>query len=89
MVQTAISLGDHTHLHVFHGENFYWCEMCEEILDTYVRPHAATIGNDFILMDDNARPHRALLVEDHLESQNLERMEWSAQSPGFNLIEYA
>ncbi|GFS67159.1 hypothetical protein TNCV_2275221 [Trichonephila clavipes] len=27
-----------------------------------VRPYAAAIGNDFILMDDNARPHRARIV---------------------------
>ena len=46
-----------------------------EILDAYVRPHAAAIGNNFILMDDNARPHRAVLAEDYLESQGLERME--------------
>ena len=44
----------------------------DEILDAYVRLHAAAIGNDFILMDDNARPHRAVLVEDYLESQGLE-----------------
>ncbi|GFU73726.1 DDE_3 domain-containing protein [Trichonephila clavipes] len=35
----------------------------DEILDPYVRPYAAAIGNDFILMDDNARPHRARIVE--------------------------
>ncbi|GFV35825.1 nuclease HARBI1 [Trichonephila clavipes] len=37
----------------------------DEILDPYVRPYAAAIGNDFILMDDNARPHRARIVEDY------------------------
>ncbi|GFU90378.1 hypothetical protein TNCV_3123721 [Trichonephila clavipes] len=36
-------------------------------LDPYVRPYAAAIGNDFILMDDNARPHRARIVEEYLE----------------------
>ncbi|GFV90021.1 transposable element Tcb2 transposase [Trichonephila clavipes] len=29
-------------------------------------PYAAAIGDDFILMDDNCRPHRANLVEDFL-----------------------
>ncbi|GFW81178.1 hypothetical protein TNCV_4805461 [Trichonephila clavipes] len=33
------------------------------ILDPYVRPYAAAIGNDFILMDDNARPHQTRIVE--------------------------
>ena len=47
----------------------------------------AAIGNDFILLDDNARFCRAVLVEDYLESQGLERMEWPAQSPDLNTIE--
>ncbi len=29
----------------------------DEILDPYIRPYAGAIGNDFFLMDDNARPH--------------------------------
>ncbi|GFW01439.1 hypothetical protein TNCV_5030891 [Trichonephila clavipes] len=36
-------------------------------------PIAAAIGNDFILMDDNARPHRARIVEEYLEDDGLER----------------
>ncbi|GFU80163.1 uncharacterized protein TNCV_3987721 [Trichonephila clavipes] len=31
------------------------CRYRDEILDPYVRPYAAAIGNDFNLMDDNAR----------------------------------
>ncbi|GFT05170.1 transposable element Tcb2 transposase [Trichonephila clavipes] len=59
-----ISLGGHTDLHVFHGGTVTgFCRYRDEILDPYVRPYAAAIGNDFILMDDNARPHRARIVE--------------------------
>lgn len=32
-------------------------------------------------MDDNARPHRALLVEDYHEDRCLEQMEWIIRSP--------
>ncbi|GFX12493.1 transposable element Tcb2 transposase [Trichonephila clavipes] len=53
-----------------------------------VRPYAAAIGNDFILMDDNARPHRARIVEEYLEDHGLERMEWPARSPDLNPIEH-
>ncbi|GFX34954.1 transposable element Tcb2 transposase [Trichonephila clavipes] len=54
------------------------------ILDPYVRPYAAAIGNDFILMDDNARTHRARIVEEYLQDHGLERMEWPARSPDLN-----
>ncbi|GFW47716.1 DDE_3 domain-containing protein [Trichonephila clavipes] len=39
-------------------------------------------------MDDNARPHRARIVEEYLEDHGLERMEWPARSPDLNLIEH-
>ncbi|GFW90941.1 transposable element Tcb2 transposase [Trichonephila clavipes] len=63
LVWAGISLGGHTDLHVFHGGTVTGLRYWDEILDPYVRPYAAAIGNDFILMDDNARPHRARIVE--------------------------
>ncbi|GFU57752.1 uncharacterized protein TNCV_3639011 [Trichonephila clavipes] len=44
-------------LHVFHGGTVTGLRYSS------IRPYAAAIGNDFILMDDNARPHRARIVE--------------------------
>ncbi|GBM76809.1 Transposable element Tcb2 transposase [Araneus ventricosus] len=88
MVWAGISLGSHTDLHVFHRGTLTGARYRDEILDPYVRPYAGAIGNDFILMDDNARPHRAVVVEDYLEGHGLERMEWPAQSPDLHPIEY-
>ncbi|GFX88260.1 transposable element Tcb2 transposase [Trichonephila clavipes] len=88
LVWTGISLGGHTDLHVFHGGIVTGLRYRDEILDPYVRPYAAAIGNDFILMDDNARPHRARIVEEYLEDHGLERMEWPARSPDLNPIEH-
>ncbi|GBM62087.1 hypothetical protein AVEN_182252-1 [Araneus ventricosus] len=84
----GISLGGHTDLHVFHVRTLTGVRYRDEILDPYVRPYASAIGNDFILMDDNARPHRAVIVEHYLEGHGLERREWPAQSPNLNLIEH-
>ncbi|GFV65705.1 transposable element Tcb2 transposase [Trichonephila clavipes] len=89
LVWAGISLGGHTDLHVFHGGTVTGLRYRDEILDPYaVRPYAAAIGNDFILMDDNARPHRAGIVEEYLEDHGLERMEYPARSPDLNLIEH-
>ncbi|GFX96082.1 transposable element Tcb2 transposase [Trichonephila clavipes] len=88
LVWAGISLGGHTDLHVFHGGTVTGLRYRDEILDPYVRPYAAAIGNDFILMDDNARPHRVRIVEEYLEDHGLERMEWPARSPDLNPIEH-
>ncbi|GFU20721.1 rab11 family-interacting protein 4 [Trichonephila clavipes] len=39
-------------------------------------------------MDDNARPHRARLVENMLEAETIQRMEWPACSPDRNPTEH-
>ncbi|GBN45171.1 hypothetical protein AVEN_105868-1 [Araneus ventricosus] len=72
MVWAGISLGGYTDLHVFHGGTRTGVRYRDEILDPYVRPYAGAIGNDLILMDDNARLHRAVVVEDYLEGHGLE-----------------
>ncbi|GFX88576.1 transposable element Tcb2 transposase [Trichonephila clavipes] len=50
----------------------------EEILRPIVVPFAAAIRDDFILMDDNCRPHRTNLVEALLFEEGIVRMEWPA-----------
>ncbi|GFU26573.1 transposable element Tcb2 transposase [Trichonephila clavipes] len=39
-------------------------------------------------MDDNARPHRTLAVEELLESENITRTDWPAYSPDLNSIKH-
>ncbi|GFS96184.1 transposon Tf2-9 polyprotein [Trichonephila clavipes] len=59
----------------------------DEILRHIVVSYAAAIGDDFILMDDNCRPHHANLVEDFLFEEGIVRMEWPA-APDMNPIEH-
>ncbi|GFW33415.1 transposable element Tcb2 transposase [Trichonephila clavipes] len=51
-------------------------------------PYAAAIEDDFILMDDNCRPHCANRVEDFLFEEGIARMEWPACSLDMNPIEH-
>ncbi|GFX98276.1 transposable element Tcb1 transposase [Trichonephila clavipes] len=46
-----------------------------------------SVGPTFVLMDDNARPHRADIVDDYLEREGIARMVWPAYSPNLNPIE--
>ena len=88
MVWGGISITGKTDLHVIAG-NLTGIQYRDEVLDPIVRPYAGAIGDDFILMDDNARPHRARVVTDYLETETIERMDWPSLSPDLNPIEHA
>ncbi|UYV63884.1 hypothetical protein LAZ67_2005884 [Cordylochernes scorpioides] len=60
----------------------------DEILAAYVMPQALEMGENFLLMDDNARPHRAGVVDTFLQNHAIARMNWPARSPDLNLIEH-
>ncbi|GFT26849.1 transposable element Tcb2 transposase [Trichonephila clavipes] len=61
---------------------------CQEVLLPLVRLFRGAIGPDFIFMDDNARPHRTLAVEELLESEDITQMDWPAYFPDLNPIEH-
>ncbi|GFT27145.1 transposable element Tcb1 transposase [Trichonephila clavipes] len=59
----------------------------DEVLEPIVRLYAAAVGSTFILIDASARPHRADIVHDYLESELIARMAWPTYSPDLNPIE--
>ncbi|GFX86754.1 DDE_3 domain-containing protein [Trichonephila clavipes] len=46
------------------------------------------MGAEFLFMDDNARPHRANIVDECLQSEDITRMDSPAYSPDLNPIEH-
>ncbi|GFY12590.1 transposable element Tcb1 transposase [Trichonephila clavipes] len=57
-------------------------------LEQHVRLFQGTMGAEFLFMDDNARSHRANIVDECLQSGDITRMDWPAYSPDLNPIEH-
>lgn len=60
----------------------------ENILHSIVRLIAGSVGEGFIFMDDNARLHRARIVNENFESETIQRMNRPSLSPDLNPIEH-
>nr|CAH7759085.1 unnamed protein product [Callosobruchus chinensis] len=60
----------------------------QNIINANVLPLRNETGDQFIIMDDNARPHRTRAVQQTLENGNIARLEWPAMSPDMNPIEH-
>ncbi|GFV66495.1 transposable element Tcb2 transposase [Trichonephila clavipes] len=46
------------------------------------------MGAEFLFMDDNTRPHRANIVDECLQSEDITLMDWPAYSPDLNPIQH-
>ncbi|GFW21106.1 transposable element Tcb1 transposase [Trichonephila clavipes] len=62
--------------------HIYW----NVILKQHVRLFRGFMSTEFLFMDDNARPHRANIVDECLHSEDITRMHWPAYSPDLNPI---
>lgn len=58
------------------------------VLGEHVVPAAFGIGPNFVLMQDNARPHTAGTTMDFLQELRIQTMVWPALSPDLNPIEH-
>ncbi|UYV82484.1 hypothetical protein LAZ67_21002426 [Cordylochernes scorpioides] len=88
MVWAGIFLGGRTALHIFRQGTLTGQRYRDEILAAYVMPQALEMGENFLLMYDNARPHRAGVVNTFLQNHAIARMNWPARSPDLNSIEH-
>ncbi|GBN14482.1 Transposable element Tcb1 transposase [Araneus ventricosus] len=87
LVWGGIIIGSRTDLHV-QSVTMTGHIYRDVILEQHVRLFRGTMGAEFLFMDDNARPHRANIVDECLQSEDITRMDWPAYSPDLNPIEH-
>ncbi|GFY23765.1 transposable element Tc3 transposase [Trichonephila clavipes] len=58
------------------------------ILEKHVRLFRGAMGAEFLYMDENARPHRANIVDECLQTEDITHIDWPAYSPDLNPIEH-
>ena len=59
------------------------------VLEDHLVPHGRTwYRNNWLLADDNARPHRDCVVDAYLHEQNIIRMDWAPYRPDMNSMEH-
>ena len=88
MVWGRISIEGRTDLHIIRNGTLMARSYTDEILRSHVIPYSAIIGDSFIFQHDNSRPHTAHLVEDMLDAETIQRMEWPSCSPDLDPIEH-
>ncbi|GFV10598.1 transposable element Tcb1 transposase [Trichonephila clavipes] len=87
LVWGGIILGSRTDLHV-QSVTMTGHIYRDVILEQHVRLLRGAMGAEFLFMDDNARPHRANIVDECLQSEDITRMDWPAYLPDLNPIEH-
>jgi transposase len=77
-----------TELHVFDRGAVNAHVYITNILTDYVTPFAPVIGENFLFMQDNAKPHVARNTRAYLEEVGIPILPWPARSPDLNPIEH-
>ncbi|GBO26489.1 hypothetical protein AVEN_140022-1 [Araneus ventricosus] len=78
----------HTYLYIIRNGALAAQRYGDQILRPIVVPYAAAIGDKSVLKEDNARPHRARIVDNFLFDKGLLRMDWPAYSPDMSPVEH-
>ena len=85
MVWGGISVRSRTELLVLKGTltgQRYINEVLQPVVLPFVQQHHV------VLQDDNAKPHRARIVQQFLQQNNVDHLDWSARSPDLSPIKH-
>lgn len=87
MVWGGISLMGKTELVILNEGTVTSASYVERVVRPHIIPFSQRVGNNFVLMQDNARPHTARLTQATLTEANIVVLPWPAMSPDLNPIE--
>ncbi|GFY01878.1 transposable element Tc1 transposase [Trichonephila clavipes] len=87
LVRGGIILGSRTDLHV-QSVRMTGHIYRNVILEQHVCLFRGAMGAEFLFMDDNAHPHRADIVDECFQSEDIPHMDWPAYSMDLNPIEH-
>lgn len=88
MVWGGISLQSRTELIILNRATMNAQRYHDLVIQPIIVPFARQFGPHFIFVDDNARPHRARMINVALEHHGITRMQWPPRSPDCNPIEH-
>ena len=71
MVWKGINVNGKTDLHAIENGTLIALSYCNELRDLFVRPYAGSLGQEPIMMDDNAGLHHAHVTDAYLEHKNV------------------
>ena len=86
MVWAAVTIHRHTPLQFIAG-NLTSQRYVDEVMRPMVLPFLRQIGQGAVFQDDNARPQDGHIVNAFVRVNNINRMDWPANSPDINPIE--
>ena len=87
MIWAGISLNGRTAIVVVPG-NLNGLRYIDEILRPHVLPYLHQTGQNAIFQDDNARPYCARIVDNLLQLNGVQRLEWPPMSQDLSCIEH-
>lgn len=88
MVWGGISLMGKTELVILNEGTVTAARYVEHVVRPHIIPFSQRVGNNFVLMQDNARAHTARLTQATLTEANIAVLPWPAMSPDLNPIEH-
>lgn len=88
MVWAGITMTERTDLVIIPPPGLTAARYIDEILRPEVLPFRQRIGDHFVLMQDNARPHNAALTRQFLQEHDITVLNHPAVSPDLNPIEH-